>query len=78
MKTRHVDMVVIGAGLAGLALARQVLLRTDVKTVLHLEKRKLVPAKKQKVGESTVQVGGYYFSKVLDMEETLHQGHLMK
>lgn len=78
MKKRTVDIVIIGAGLAGLTLARQLLMKKRDLTILHLEKRASVPGKKQKVGESTVQVGGYYFSKTLDMEAYLHCEHLMK
>src|SRR5437588_2627323 len=71
------DVVIIGAGLAGLTLARQLLLYSD-KRVLLLDKRTEVPTPRQKVGESTVQVGAYYYSKVLDLEEYLLHGQLMK
>lgn len=71
------DVVIIGAGLAGLSLARQLLLNTD-KTVLVLDKSAVIPSPRQKVGESLVQVGGYYFSKVLDLEEHLLCEHFMK
>ncbi len=73
----HYNVVIIGAGLAGLSLAHQLLLTCN-KTILLLEKRVDIPPTKQKVGESLVQVGGYYFSKVLDMEEYLLQEHYMK
>src|SRR5215472_5522650 len=71
------DVVIIGAGLAGLSLARQVLLASD-KKILLLDKRPQVPSPRQKVGESTVQVGAYYYSKVLDLEEYLLHEQLMK
>ena len=71
------DVVIIGAGLAGLTLARQLLLNTD-KRILLLDKRTQVPTPRQKVGESTVQVGAYYYSKVLDLEEYLLHDQLMK
>jgi flavin-dependent dehydrogenase len=73
----HYDVVIIGAGLAGLSLARQLLLTSD-KTILLVDKRAEIPPKRQKVGEATSQVGGYYFSKVLDMEEHLLREHFMK
>lgn len=73
----HFDVVVLGAGLAGLSLARQLALVSD-KTVLLLEKRAQVPPVRQKVGEATVQLSGYYFSKMLDLEDHLLQEHLMK
>ncbi len=71
------DVVIIGAGLAGLSLARQLLLTSD-KTVLLVDKRSDVPPPRQKVGEATVQVSGYYLSKVLDLEEHLLREHFMK
>ncbi len=73
----HYDVVIVGAGLAGLSLARQLLLTTD-KNILLLERRSQVPPPRQKVGEATVQLGGYYFSKVLDLEEHLLREHFMK
>jgi len=71
------DVVILGAGLAGLSLARQLLMNSH-KTVLLLEKWPEIPIQRQKVGEATVQVSGYYFSKVLDLEEHLLRAHLMK
>ena len=72
-----VDVVILGGGLAGLSLARHLLLETD-STILLLEKRDQLPQERQKVGESTVQLAGYYFSKVLDLEEYLLREQLMK
>ncbi len=76
MKTYY-DVVIVGAGLAGLSLARQ-LLMNSAKEVLLLEKRVEVPPPRQKVGEATVQLSAYYFSKVLDLEEHLLREHFMK
>jgi flavin-dependent dehydrogenase len=71
------DVVIIGAGLAGLSLARQLLQESD-KRILLLEKRASLPPPHQKVGEATVQLSAYYFSKVLDLEEYLLREHYMK
>ncbi len=71
------DVVIIGAGLAGLSLARQLLLESD-KTILLLDRRAAIPPPRQKVGEATVQLSAYYFSKVLDLEEHLLREHFMK
>jgi len=71
------DVVILGAGLAGLSLARQLLLETE-RTVLLVEKRAAVPPDRQKVGESLVQLSGYYFSKVLGLEEHLLREHYLK
>jgi flavin-dependent dehydrogenase len=73
----HYDVVILGAGLAGLTLARQTLLRCN-KKILILDRSAEVPARRQKVGESTVQVGGYYLSKVLDLEEYLMREQFLK
>jgi len=72
------DVVIIGGGLAGLTLARQLLLAGGDRRVLMLEKRASIPSERQKVGEATVQVSGYYLSKVLDLEEYLLQCHYLK
>ena len=71
------DVLIIGAGLAGLALARQLLLDTD-KKILLVDRRAEFPPPKQKVGEATVQLSAYYYARVLDMEEHLMQGHYLK
>jgi len=73
----HYDVVILGAGLAGLTLARHLLLDSD-KTILLLERRAAIPPPRQKVGESSVQLAGYYFAKVLDLERYLLHDQLMK
>lgn len=73
----HYDVLIIGAGLAGLALARQLLLNTD-KRILLVDRRPEFPPAKQKVGEATVQMSAYYFAKVLDLEEHLLREHFVK
>lgn len=76
MKPRY-DVVILGGGLAGLSLARQLLLNSN-KDVLLLDKLPELPSPRQKVGEATVQLSGYYFSKVLDLEEHLLREHYIK
>ncbi|MDA8018713.1 MAG: hypothetical protein MPN21_14825 [Thermoanaerobaculia bacterium] len=73
----NVDVCILGGGLAGLTLARHLLLHTD-RTVRVVEKRAELPPKRQKVGESSVQLAGYYYGKVLDLEDHLYFEHLMK
>src|SRR5262245_12412880 len=73
----YFHVVVFGAGLAGLTLSRQLLLNSD-RRILLLDKRAEVPSPRQKVGESTVQLGAYYYSKVLDLEEHLLSRQYMK
>lgn len=71
------DVVVVGAGLAGLTLARQLQLETS-HSVLVLDRRSVLPPREQKVGEATVQLSAFYLAKVLDLEEHLVHDHLMK
>ena len=71
------DVVITGAGLAGLSLGRQLLLESNL-SILHLDREKSLPVERQKVGESNVQVAGHYFAKVLDMEDHLFHQHVMK
>lgn len=73
----HYDVVIVGAGFAGLTLARHLLLDSD-RTVLLLDRQTQVPPSRQKVGESCVQVSGYYLSRVLDLEEHLMNEHYLK
>jgi flavin-dependent dehydrogenase len=76
--SREVDVLIVGAGLAGLALARQLLLASPEIHILMLDRLAEIPTKKQKVGEATVQVSGYYYSRVLEMEEHLLTEHFLK
>lgn len=74
---KQFDVLIIGGGLAGLTLARQLLLETD-RSVCIIDKSNGLPIKRQKYGESTVQVGGYYLGKILELEHYLFHEHLMK
>jgi len=72
------DIVIIGAGMAGLTLSRQLRMYTD-KRVLLIDRRVNPPDEApQKYGESLVQLSGYYLSKVLDLEEHLLNNHYLK
>ena len=75
---READVLIIGAGLAGACLARQLLLADPDKRILMVDRLAEVPNPSQKVGEATVQVSGYYYSRVLEMEEHLLQEHYLK
>lgn len=77
MLEKQYDVVIIGAGLAGLTLARHLLLYTG-QSILLLDKRENPPGPRQKVGESLVQLSGYYLSKILDLEEHLLVEHYLK
>ena len=79
MKLReHYDVVILGAGLAGLSLCRQLTLNRGDKKILLVDNRADLPGNKQKVGESLVQVAGYYYTRVLELEEHLLREHYPK
>ncbi|HYL06154.1 MAG TPA: tryptophan 7-halogenase, partial [Thermoanaerobaculia bacterium] len=73
------DVLIIGGGLAGLCLARQLLLAPPGRSqrIMVVDRREL-PPRKQKVGEATVQLSGYYYARVLEMEEHLLREHYLK
>ena len=73
-----IDVFIVGAGLAGLSLARQLLLARPGIRILMVDRSAEVPTPHQKVGEATVQVSGYYYSRVLEMEEHLLCEHYLK
>ncbi len=77
-KGYDVDVLITGAGLAGLTLARQLLLSRPEIRILMVDRAAEIPSPKQKVGEATVQVSGYYYSRVLEMEEHLLLEHFLK
>ena len=75
---RYYDVVIIGAGLAGLTLSRHLLLYTQ-KSILLVDRRVNPPRDApQKYGESLVQCSGYYLSRVLDLQEYLLINHYLK
>jgi flavin-dependent dehydrogenase len=73
------DAVIVGGGLAGLTLARQLHLEAPGLRVLVAEKRRHpVPEAAFKVGESTVEIGAHYLQVVLDLEPHLREQQLEK
>lgn len=73
------DVIVMGGGLAGLCLARQLRLEQPDIRVLVVEKQPHpVPEAAHKVGESSVEIGAHYFSQVLGLHEHLVTRQLYK
>lgn len=73
------DVIIIGGGLAGLSLARQLKLSQAELEILVVEKNTFpVPEKTAKVGESTVEIGSRYFETTLKLENHFKQRHLRK
>lgn len=67
---RH-DVVIPGGGLAGLTLALQ-LKRVRPQTSIPVAEKHAEPAPEAtfKVGESTVEIGAYYYSHVVGLQDT--------
>ncbi|MGH8077185.1 MAG: NAD(P)/FAD-dependent oxidoreductase, partial [Lysobacter sp.] len=73
------DVVILGVGLAGLIMAIQLKQRDPGTGVVVLE-RHAHPVREAafKVGESTVEIGAYYFSRVLGLHEHLEAEQIRK
>jgi flavin-dependent dehydrogenase len=75
----HFDVVILGGGLAGGCLARQLRMDAPQLRVLVVEKRRHpVPEAAFKVGESSVEIGAHYFQKRLALEPHLRSAQLEK
>lgn len=78
-QSEHVDVAICGAGLAGLALARQLKLQMPHLHILLLDRlERPLPTACFKVGESTSELGAYYLKEMLGLENYLEQSHLRK
>ena len=69
------DLVIIGAGWAGLTLARQLKLARPDLSILQLD---AATQFKGKVGEATVEMTGHYFMHRLGLANYLYRNHLPK
>ena len=73
------DVAILGGGLAGLTLARQLLLKRPGTSVAVVEKRSFPVAETtHKVGESTVEIGAHYFGEELRLKKHLTDHQLPK
>jgi glycine/D-amino acid oxidase-like deaminating enzyme len=73
------NLIILGGGLAGLSLARQLKLRLPNIEITVLERRKHpVPEAAFKVGESTVEIGAHYYGEVLRLKKHLERDQLFK
>jgi flavin-dependent dehydrogenase len=73
------DVVICGGGLAGATLARQLKLSYPDITVIMLDRQQYpVPEAGFKVGESTVEIAGFYLSEIIKLESYLEQKHIPK
>jgi flavin-dependent dehydrogenase len=73
------DVLICGAGLAGLTLARQLKLELPALSIAVIDRlARPLPEAAHKVGESTVELSACYFGKVLRLEDYLAQRQLPK
>jgi len=73
------DVVILGGGLAGLSLANQLMLARPQTRVLVTDKRaEPAPESAFKVGESSVEVGAYYYRNIVGMADHLNEQHIRK
>ena len=73
------DVIILGGGLAGLSLARQLKRARPDTSILIAEKRKHpVPEAAHKVGEALAEVGAHYFDQVLGLKDHLVREQLPK
>jgi flavin-dependent dehydrogenase len=73
------DVVVLGGGLAGLTLTRQLLMKRPATRIAVMEKRTFpVREAAHKVGESSVEIGAHYFGEALQLKKHLTDHQLPK
>lgn len=76
---QHFDVVITGGGLAGLALARQLKLELPELSVAVIERlARPLPEAAFKVGESSIELGTYYYGQVLKLDKYFRSRHLPK
>lgn len=77
--TDRADVAILGGGLAGLTLALQLRQQQPELSVAVIERRAHpVREAAHKVGESTVEIGAYYFADVLGLREHLDTEQIRK
>lgn len=78
MQTNY-DVIILGGGLAGLALSIQLKRSNPNISILVLERREgMATTAAHKVGESTVELGSHYIREVLGLKEYLEEHELPK
>ena len=74
-ESRHYDVALIGGALAGASAALLLLRERPDLRILVMEKSEQFG---RRVGEATVEVSGYFLTKVLGLTKHLNESHLVK
>jgi flavin-dependent dehydrogenase len=73
------DVAVLGGGLAGLSIALQLKrMRPETRVLVTDKRSEPAPEAAFKVGESSVEIGAYYYREVVGMRDHLEQSQLRK
>lgn len=73
------DVIILGGGLAGLTLTKQLLMKHPELQIAVIERRAFpVSETTHKVGESTVEIGAHYFGEHLQLKKHLTDHQLPK
>lgn len=75
---RQVDVVIAGGGLAGLSLALHLAKAAPALEIVVVDKRAFPLPDVHKVGEATVEVGGFYLREILGLREHLESEQVFK
>ncbi|WP_038182362.1 NAD(P)/FAD-dependent oxidoreductase [Vibrio rhizosphaerae] len=79
MGHQQTDVLILGGGLAGLTLARQLRMEMPELDIIVLERSKRpAPEACYKVGESSVEVAAHYFAERLELREHIDNEQLPK
>ena len=79
MNIQTTDVIIAGGGLAGLSLAKQLMMANADLDITVVEKRTFpIHDTIAKIGESTVEIGAHYFTEILGLKEHFHDKHLQK
>lgn len=74
----YFDIVICGGGLAGLTIAKQLKATVNCSILVVEKSERPLPIAGHKIGESTVEVGAFYLSQILGLENYLEEKHVHK